>query len=559
MSEKGEEKLALKGLYKLWRVMVARQTSISTSFQKLNSLVLKIIICACFILVFVEYAICGMNESKQKAHAITYLNGEARIDNDPIWQYFNKSISSSKKSINTPGDYSATLTLTADFNMLYVWIYNEAGVDTFFLVDNSYFSVNLPTGIYSIYTGYYPSDHHHTILVEDSISLANPTSIQLYKEDAVHLAKYQFLRENSDTMRINSIVFYFFNDLNNSRLRITGQSIDSVAYLFSFNNIPDYFHGEWAVKGKQTRNGSNLYLINNELPVEEKDTVVTNNPIHLALATFYYHVPDSILSQQRAIQIFTFMPEIHTYGLGDPIYNAPVHMRVFQDTTADFSLITSTFFQDLFSWPGIYYIICSEIRLGSHNVKGYFYRDRHATSFVVSEDVEKVHLGLTPTYWFGKFLNSNDTIRIGSPYGYWTQLFLAQANDVLSHYPIDYALFKDGVQIRDGQFIPLTYLHPHMLFGFHPDSLSIPVVPGTYEIIITDNQVEIEGYTGISQVKAGFDLARPDKSPPNLILYQILANDELANKLDTITNNHIRFVLEDNEGISDVSILYNFK
>ena len=495
------------------------------------------------------------------SYAITFDNGKAYLDNNPLWYYSDKKNSSNKEDETLLMDNLYSLNLSANFNMLYVWIYNEAGVDTFFFVDSNYFSANLPQGIYSVFTGYFHSSHGHTILVNDSILLNTSTNLKLLKEDAIYTANYQFTRENGEAMRINSMGVYFFNGLiNDKSFRLTITGIDSVACLIKFNKIPDYFYGEWAIKGKQARNGGNLYLLNNELPVEEKDTVVTNDPVHFAHADFYYHVPDSIETHQRDIQITTHMPEFHYWGPGDPIYRAPVQMRVFQDTTADFSLMTSIFFQTLYSWPGsgdgITYITTPEIRIKSAYVEGYFYRDRHATSFVISENVEKVHWGLTPTYWFGKFFNQSDTIKIGSPYGYWDQLFLAQGNDVLAHYPIDYVLFNNGIRVRDGQFIPLTYWYPHMLFGFHPDSLNIPVTTGEYEIIITDDQCEVASYPGVSQVKAGFDLAQSDKDPPNIVLFQILSNDEIANVLDSSQNNLVRFILEEEEGISQMQLFY---
>ena len=447
-----------------------------------------------------------------------------------------------------------TLSIIADFTMAYVWIYNSLGINNFISVDDSIFVTDLPAGTYHVFTGCVPSEAQHTIIILDSVELNSPTQIRISKEDARFSIIYQLVRENFDPLRINTVAFYFFNNILNEGLRIAHRNFDSTAFVFRYNKISDYFKGEWAVKGKQLANQGNLYLLNNEFKDFGKDTVIINDPANFAYADFNYHLPDSV-EQNYQIELFTFMPDFHFLGIYDPYYNYPVQQRVYQDTSADLELNTSIFWQGLNAFNILHnFINTAEIRIGQTKVNGFFYGERQAPSFVISEN-KNVEIGLTPAYWFGKFINENDTIKIRSPYGKWEYLFLSQANDVLRHYPINYRLYRNNILIQDGQF-NMLFGPVALRLGFDINDLTIPISPDSYKLVITDNQDEVAGLAGISRVTAEFDLTLSDKNPPNIILFQILSDGELANALDSTKTNKVRFILEDNQQVGLVNLYY---
>ncbi|MEJ2105358.1 MAG: T9SS type A sorting domain-containing protein [Ignavibacteriaceae bacterium] len=438
-----------------------------------------------------------------------------------------------------------TLTILADFTMAFVWIYNNLGIDNFVMVDDSVYSIDLPVGTYNVFTGFAPTESQHTIIILDSIELNSPTQLRISRENARFSIKYQLVRENFDALRINTIAFYFFNNILNKGLRITHRNFDSTAFVFRYNKISNYFKGEWAVKGKQLANQGNLYLLNNEFKDFGKDTVIINDPANFAYADFN-------------IQLFTFIPDFHTSGIYDPYYNYPIDQRIYQDTSANLELNSSIFWQGLNAVNILYdFVNTSEIRIGQTKVNGYFYGERQAPSFVISENKD-VHIGLTPTYWFGKFINENDTIKIRSPYGKWEYLFLSQANDILRHYPIDYQLYRNNTLIQGGQF-NLLFGPVALRLGFNVKELTFPVPTDKYKILISDSYNEVDQYKGISKVEAEFDLRSRDKNPPSIELFQILTDDKLANILSPTANNLVRFLIEDEAVISSIQLFYSIK
>jgi hypothetical protein len=480
-------------------------------------------------------------------HVIDFCNSQVLIDTA------NPKMKSIEDRIYK-ADSLYPVSISADFSMAYMWIYNE-NYDLFAAIEDSQFVVSLPEGIYNLATGFAPSNHQHHILMKKNIIVNGETHLILTDEELKFRIVYNLFRETGQDLRINTITFYLFNQINNTTLRLRYPGIDSTGFVLTHNNDWADFLGEWAVKGKQLANENNLYLLNGELITSDVDTVISNDPLSYANSEFNYHLPDSIESQ-RDMLLFTFIPDAHSGTIHDPYYFHPMRQVIFQDTSADISLRSSKFSQGVYVVNVLHpFINTSEIRIQNNAAIGMFYRDSIAPSFNLSMS-NVVHIGLTPTFWFGKFHNDGDTIRINSSYGLWEQLFLSQSNDVLRHYPIDYELYNDNKIVRAGQF-NLRFGPAAIRFGFNPDDLTIPVNSGKYEMIITDRFNEVAKYNGKSKVNAGFDLNEYDKNPPNVILFQIISDNELTNILHPRQENKIRFILEDNEGIDSVAIFYS--
>ena len=507
-----------------------------------------------FILLFIIiFNVPGQQiSSNSQIHSVIYENSRIEVKN--YLNQFSSGISAQiDHHINLQNAF--TLNIIADFTMAYIWIYNNMGIDNFIPVNDSVFMMDLPAGIYHIFTGFTPSECQHTIIILDSIELNSPTQIRISREGAKFSIKYLLVRENFEPLRINSIAFYFYNNIINEGLKITHTNFDSTAFVFRYNKISNYFKCEWAVKGKQLANQGNLYLLNNEFKDFDRDSVIVNNPVNFASADFNYHLPDSV-EQNYQIELFTFMPDFHYLGIYDPYYNYPIQQRVYQDTSADLELSSSIFWQGLNAVNILHnFINTSEIRIGRNKVNGFFYRERQAPSFVISEN-KNVQIGLTPTYWFGKFVNENDTIKIRSPYGKWEYLFLSQTNDVLRHYTIDYQLYRDNTLIQDGEF-NLLFGPVALRLGFNIDELTLPIPPDRYKMVISDRYNEVDQYSGTSRVEADFDLRNIDKNPPYITLFQILTDNKLANILNSRSNNIIRFQAEDNIAISSIQLFYS--
>ncbi len=481
-----------------------------------------------------------------KGYSVYIENGKAIRDSDNF-------LNNLTKTIQIKGQIYS-LKIEADFSISYIWIYNEQGIDIFDFVNDELYVANIPAGMYHILMGYAPSEHSHTFFMRDSILINSDTTIVFSKNESMYTTEYNFVQENSNTLRINSIFFYMFNNILGTALNIKHQNIDSTSFLIKYNKISSYLDCEWAVKGKQLANAGNLYLLNGQLIGLEKDTLITNAPINLVYADFIYHLPDSI-NKKYEIQLFTFNPSSHQDGPFDCYYSYPFVQRVFQDTSANISLRSSIFWQSLKALNILYDFLCtSEIRIKEDYIQGYYYSERSAPPFRLSE-TKTVQIGLTPTYWFGKFINTADTIKIRSPYGRWNYLFLSQTNDVLRHYPIDYSIYSEDSLYSNGQFH--LWFEPYALrLGFDSTGLTIPVSQGKYKMTITDKQNEVASYPGISQVKAAFNLNSVDKNSPYLSLFQISSDGVLANVLEPGSENKIFFRLEDDNEVFTVELFY---
>ena len=486
-------------------------------------------------------------------NSITNSHGKVSVDKRPIGNLTNLSF---KKNHNSIPKNSFDLTISANFLMDYVFFYNKFGIegDTLITLADTTITVSRPEGSYLLFVGKFDTTFQHTLIAKDSIELIAPMEVQVFKQEAYHTIRFSLFKETGGPLYKSVISFYFYSRLNKPGLRISSFRADADTFTLKTNNIPPYFDQEWAVKGKQLDNDGNIYLVSGELKTNQMDTTIINNPANYAYANFYYNYPDS-LKFGHVFQLSTLFPDFHFAGSGgDPLYNHPFQVRIFQDTTVNISYHASTFIQFLSS-NAIFYVSTQEVRITNNGVIGYFLSDREAPVYQIAESNQEVNLGLTPTYWFGKFYNKNDTIKIRSSHGRFEQLFLSQTNDALLHYDIDYQIFSNGQLIKSGKF-PYAAGAPIMFLGFNPDSLTIPISPGSYKMLITDNQDEVEGHAGISDVLAAFDLNKRDKNPPNIILFQILSDEELTNIFNSENNNKVRFVLEDEGELKSIQLFY---
>jgi hypothetical protein len=446
------------------------------------------------------------------------------------------------------------LTISADFAINYVWIYNSKGVDIFEGVNDYNYQTYLEVGIYHVMLGYSPSKDSHTLFVRDGILVTSDVIEFFSSEDSLYTTEFKLLREDESPLIINTMSLRFFNNILGTGLHLRASNINTTSYFFKYNHIPSYFNSEWAVKGKQLANEDNLYLLNGQLSESLSDTIIRNNPFDFAYADFTYHLPDSI-NQADEVYIHTYNPSSHRMGKFDPKYQYPFKQRIYQDTSSSIELLSSVFWQGIFS----YYIegarfYTPEIRIQSGYVLGYHYEGRNYTSFLLSETNE-VHLGLTPTYWFGMFANDEDTIKIRSPYGRFHFLFLSQTNDLFNHNPIKYNIYSADSLYSQGEF--KWWFENGYRLGFNLDDLTISVSKGKYKMVIADDQIEVAKRKGTSQVTASFDLGLADKNPPHLSNFQIKTGNMIANMLDPNKDNTFHFRLEDDVKLDNIEVYYS--
>lgn len=450
-----------------------------------------------------------------------------------------------------------TLTVKAESTMSYLWIFKQDQNDTLITEDATEYSRILPADTYELITGFKVSKHRFRFIYKNNIKITSDTTISIKMSEANRETRLSFLREDSTPLHINSLGFKFLCEANGSGLNQVHLNLDSTVFIFHYNDLPDYFINSWLIKGKQLANNGNLYLINNYLYESVDDTLLANDPQNFSFADFHYHFADSIEQAHTEIQVLTSAPGFH-YSQNDPRYYLPVHLRVYQDTSADFSLYQSRFSQSVNNTRSIGGDLkTAEMRIGINNVIGYFTPDEYDEPFILSEQ-KTVHFGMTPTYWYGRFENERDTIKIRSPFGFIKahQLFLSQTNDVLRQFPIQIQITSNNTVISDTMIYPIYDGTASLDYGYNVDDLTFQTEALANQVIIRNEHSEVAKHPASTVATAVFNLESIDRNPPFLKGFQILSDRAISNILCSDAQNIIRLIAKDDHGLKDVKLFY---
>ncbi len=470
-----------------------------------------------------------------------------------IAKLFSKDNSRNIK--NTKVDIVGTsypMTIVSDDTMSYVWVYSQAGADSFSSEKTTKYTIYLPNDTYQIMTGNTISKHTSWTIVKNGIKHTKADTVMVNKNDATKKNIYQLYREDGSALHINSIVFSFLTEDNIYAPNVWGislshYSLDSTTFIQYYNAMPSLLYTRWLVKGKQNANKGNLYLIDGSIPSGKKDSLLTNNPGNYSYADMMFKLPDSLQNIDSPVQVGTQAPGEHWY-LDDPDYYFPFTIRVFTDTSNGLKFsqdvnVTKTYGDDLQS---------VEMYISKNKVYGYNSPEQFDLPITVSES-HVVKLGVTPTFWYGRFNNTNTSISINGNFGFrrWQQLFLSQANDILNHIPYYLNINgSNGIVLQDTLY-PIYRKHGSapLKFGFAPEDLFFSVHPDSYVVNINDVHSLVAGVAAKTEVKASFSLHKNDKNPPYLDYFQILSGNEIANVLLPDAVNRIRFRARDNANV----------
>jgi len=450
-----------------------------------------------------------------------------------------------------------TLTVKADFMMNYLWIFKQDQNDTLITEDASEYSRDLPVGTYELITGLKVTKHRFRFFYKSNITIISDTTVIINKAEANREIRLSFVREDNTPMYINSLGFKFLCEANGLGFSQNHLNLDSTEFIFNYNDLPDYFISSWLIKGKQLANNGNLYLINNYLHESVDETLLTNDPENFSFADFHYHFADSIEQAHTEIQVLTSAPGFH-YSQNDPRYYLPVRLRIYQDTSADFSLYQSRFSQSVNNTRSIGGDLkTAEMRLGKDKVIGYSTPDEYNEPFILSEQ-NAVHIGMTPTYWYGRFENEQDTIKIRSPFGFIKahQLFLSQCNDVLRQFPIQIQIINNNVVISDTMVYPIHNGTASLSYGYNIDDLTYQTESPVNQLIIRNEHSEVAKHSASTVAIAAFNLESIDRNPPFLHGFQILSDRITSNILSPDNQNIIRFIAKDDQFLEKTKLFY---
>ncbi len=303
----------------------------------------------------------------------------------------------------------------------------------------------------------------------------------------------------------------------------------------------------------------NIYLINNYLIESTTDTVISNDHQDLAHTDIVYHFPDSIWHNGSEIQVGTTAPAYHYYP-NDPLYPVPFQFRVYQDTSADFSLDQSRFSQTVNAtraWGTE--IKTSEMRISGDKVYGYISPYEYEEPVILSES-RSLDLGVSPTYWAGRFNNSVDSIKVGLVFGYrkTQQLFLSMTNDVINQPYTVLSLNSNDNTIDFTKLINPIDKDEVAFYGYPKTDLIFPSAGSQqYVMRFMNLHSEVAKNPANSVAYISFDLSKADMNPPYIRSFQIMSDQKITNKLESGKNNIIRVIAKDDIMLSEVQMSYS--
>ncbi len=440
-----------------------------------------------------------------------------------------------------PGATKRAIFVEADFNMEFIWIFNNVGTDTFVSEPSNSFIIPVGLDTFDIMTGLQLSKHKEMILYKKNITEAE---ISFSLNEADLYKKISLVRKDGSDLRINSMQFFFVHT-HTSGFGLSDYSLDSSAFYLFYNNFPDYLENTWSVKGKRPFNDNKIYLLNGPLKSNPDDSLISNDPIHYSEAEISFHVPDSILEESPNAQVSIAYPSGHYYP-NDGTIKVPVTLDIVQDTLASRNLLTSK----MTHW------LNTAFDYEYRTVKSYYGAEHIYLKYGTDEnDVyaipkEGFKYGLTPTFWNGRFFNSTDSIIIRAPHahvGYGNYMFLSQTNDDLNVSPFFYSLKKNDELIEKSTWG--RDLFWYKIIGVDSDSLEFGYGPGVYDLECIHYKNEVFGKAGICSVSADFNTTVPDKNPPFISAFQITSNGQLSAYLKSSEENNIRILADDEYGI----------
>lgn len=479
--------------------------------------------------------------------------------------YINPTISSISKN-NTIASDGHTLVINADFQMKMILIFNNYKDEFYnFAPNNEYSFDNLRDGTYHMISLYYDLDinnRYFMTLFYEEFEITSDDTLNIKYEDADKEKIFNLKQIDNSPLLMSEITFSFYNKLVDNGIMYSRLNLNYLIdelhdeFILKYNKFPNApFQNEWFVKGKQLLNEGDFYILNGEFTNSNTDTIIENNPDNFGHANFSYNFPDSTVAPWINVGFFL---SIHSF-LDDPQYSLPIKISVYQDTSANIELEYSRFSNTVtLQQPyDLVDLISIKMRLGKNRVYGYTSQESFNNPIILS-NTEDLTLGLTPTYWFGKYNNCLDTILIESEWGVLnaTQLFLSQTNDLLPQYP-----HKIEISSRDSLLLKKTIISKYMegMFswaGYEIDSLTFPVKPDWYKVTVTNDKSEVAKKVASTTAIAEFDLNRLDKNPPYMRQFQILANEKLTHVLSSDKNNTIDFIVEDDNELRKVQLFY---
>ncbi len=467
---------------------------------------------------------------------------------------------------NNTKESNNLIVLDANHLMNYAWVLRDNG-EVFFHYSRygiTRFSFDLPDGHYYFVIRFIDENLYErfTFYYTDA-QIDGDATLTLDYSACNKFKTWKFFRKDSTRMLPSLRDFALTNTVLDKGIiyDLTYNYGTLPEYKLYFNEFPaEPFRLEYLVVGSDEFNGD-YYDVNGIIPLS-KDTLLTYNPDEYQhnLLKFYLSNPQMRYFSTYAFGINTFIGE---YVLSNG--NLPLEMSVYSNSDGNGDLLFSKKGFKVFYGYNAEHLLCwdniTTTSLFFKNGKTYCYFRRNEQNRFPLKG-EELNLGYTPTFWYGKFENEFNKIKIKSPSGNifdGEHLFLSQTNDVLDHFPIRMKITdSNGLFLIDEDVYPLYYdSHYRTSVGYQDTTLNTPVAGGRYKaIFINDKDYLLDSTSCTVTAISEFNTLAHDKNPPYLESFQILEDSIITHQLHSDKSCMVSFWPGDDNGLDTVRLYY---
>ncbi len=512
--------------------------------------------------------------------AVTFVKAQVNTD-DSGYSYRYENNIQEKISVQIPESVSAkpenvmqTIQVVSNSLMDFLWVAGDSG-DYYWsgLVRSNSYSFQLPSGTYHLFTrlpdtppyghrmDFFYIDfvlHNDTTINVDFSKCSNIKHLRLKREDNTELINSQ----RSFIIKHDSVHLAFI--LQQIPI-ITGDFLPELTIYY--NNIPfTPMSFQWAVTGNNlTNNGKFYYLGDKVFP--NRDTLITNDTENFQHNIINYYFSE--IDNRNAVQSSILWSGYYSYIIYTSGLYFPVKMDIYNNSniTPDLYFSKRAFFVN-YGLNGD-----GQMCLGNLYTLPLFFKDGKVYGYLrysknnrfILASRQDITLGLTPTFWYGKFVNSENQIAINTSWGtedddpHYSQIFLSQTNDALAHFPIEMEIKNSSDSVVVNKELSPGYIMNSydVLHGYPIADLQQSVSPGIYTATFVNNKDYLMDtlqctVTAINK----FDTRLTDKNPPNIETFQIMGDSSITHQLFSNKSNIVRFWAEDSSGIVMAHLYY---
>jgi parallel beta-helix repeat protein len=425
-----------------------------------------------------------------------------------------------------------------------VLIHNRHNFSKFLAYPGNSSTLLLDDGLYDIMTTFDPD----TFVVKEGVNVVGRTEASINRNEAINRMEITAIDENGNEFYPKSgNVFFGHNDSG------IGQGFfGSFGRIKYFSNVSNAYNLDWVM----TDQSDKMYIINGFIRNGiSQDITFENTPDNYRNIEVTFH--PNILTQE-ILPIYWISHLDTWWAIGTASYGSGMELQ--QPFTQDLHAIPIPCSD--FYWNAIQI----ELRNGNYSENSFLYKTPYL--FIKNNSIErslfplgstlsslnttKIHIGLNPEQWFGKFDNYNNEIRLKAYKGSFIWIFLTQMYDMSPHDNLPYRLYKDGKLMGNGTFKGVGNL------WYSPFYVNIPLnTSGKYSLLITKNY-SINGINRTALVNATFNTSKSDKNPPSLTSLNLISNGELTDIIRISGDNKLNFSVDPIGGsINSVFAYYN--